>query len=340
MIRSDTYTGKVSHRADTITAEGALAPAVLRQGGLISIIVPAYNESDCIDELARRLSAMFDSEPAYSWECVVVENGSSDDTWDKLLRINKADSRFKVVRLARNFRMDGGLTAGLDFVTGDACVLMTADLQDPPELIPTFLREWERGYDNVYGIVTERHGTGLIRRFNSQAFYWLAGKLTDIRLPRNASDFRLLDRKAYEAIRSMEERNRFVRGLAAWVGFRAIGVPMERAPRFGGDSKAYTWKVLDLAFKGIFAHSYVPLRLITVTGVGLALASLVLFVALLVLWIVQGVPFAGFGTLVTLVLFLFGVLSFMVGIVSEYVGLIYEEVKRRPNFIVSETIGL
>ena len=176
MIRSDTYTGKVSHRADTITAEGALAPAVLRQGGLISIIVPAYNESDCIDELARRLSAMFDSEPAYSWECVVVENGSSDDTWDKLLRINKADSRFKVVRLARNFRMDGGLTAGLDFVTGDACVLMTADLQDPPELIPTFLREWERGYDNVYGIVTERHGTGLIRRFNSQAT--LAGNQT------------------------------------------------------------------------------------------------------------------------------------------------------------------
>ena len=120
---------------------------------------------------------------------------------------------------------------------------------------------------------------------------------------------------------------------------RSIGVPMERAPRFGGDSKAYTWKVIDLAFKGIFAHSYVPLRLITITGVGLAVASLVLFVVLLVLWITQGVPFAGFGTLVTLTLFLFGVLSFMVGIVSEYVGLIYEEVKRRPNFIVAETLG-
>ncbi len=310
-----------------------------RTGALISIIVPAYNEADCIDELARRLASVFDSETDYRWECVVVENGSHDDTWAKLLSINAVDPRFKGVRLARNFRMDGGLTAGLEFVTGDACVFMTADLQDPPELIPAFLREWESGYENIYGIVTERQGTGLIRRINSQAFYWLAARLTDIRLPRNASDFRLIDRKVYEAIRSMDERNRFMRGLAAWVGFRSIGVPMQRAPRFGGDSKAHTWKVLDLAFKGIFAHSYVPLRLITVSGVALSIAAIVVFIVLTILWITRGVPFAGFGTLVSLTLFLFGVLAFMIGIVSEYVGLIYEEVKRRPNFIVSEKLG-
>lgn len=316
------------------------APGNMREGALISIIVPAYNESECIDELAQRLSTVFQSEARYRWECIIVENGSDDDTWAKLLRIHAADPRFKIVRLARNFRMDGGLTAGLDFVTGDACVFMTADLQDPPELISTFLREWEAGYENIYGIVTERQGTGLIRRMNSRAFYWLAGRLTDIRLPANASDFRLVDRKVYLAIRSMDERNRFVRGLAAWVGFKSIGVPMVRAPRFGGDSKAYTWKVLDLAFKGIFAHSYVPLRLITITGVGLAALAMVLFSILVVLWVVNGVPFAGFGTLVSLTLLLFGVLAFMVGIVSEYVGLIYEEVKRRPNFIVSDTVGL
>lgn len=310
------------------------------ENALISIVVPAYNESECIEELARRLAAVFDSEPGYRWECIVVENGSTDDTWDLLVEINRRDPRFKVVRLARNFRMDGGLTAGLAYARGDACVLMTADLQDPPELIPTFLREWEKGYDNVYGVVTERHGTGLVRRFNSRAFYWLAARLTDIRLPQNASDFRLLDRGAYEAIRSMDERNRFVRGLAAWVGFRSIGVPMERAPRFGGDSKAYTWKVLDLAIKGIFAHSYVPLRLITVTGVALAAAAALLFFVLLTLWIVRGVPFAGYGTLVSLVLLLFGTLAFMIGILSEYVGLIYEEVKRRPNYIVSESLGV
>ena len=172
---------------------------------LVSIIVPAYNETDCVDELARRLTEVFESEPDYRWEAVIVENGSIDDTWVKLQRIHEQDPRFKILRLARNFRMDGGLTAGLDYVTGDACVLMTADLQDPPEMIHEFLRKWEEGYENIYGVVTERQGTGPIRTFNSKTFYWLAGKLTDGTIPRNASDFRLLDRKAYEAVRSMNE---------------------------------------------------------------------------------------------------------------------------------------
>lgn len=306
---------------------------------LISIIVPAYNESDCIDELARRLTVVFADENSYDWEAIIVENGSTDDTWEKLKSIHEADARFKVVRLARNFRMDGGLTAGLDFATGDACVLMTADLQDPPEMIPVFLRKWEEGFDNVYGVVTERRGTGPIRTFNSKAFYWLAGKLTDGRIPKNASDFRLLDRRAYEAVRSMQERNRFVRGLVAWVGFESVGVPMERPPRFAGESKAYSLKVIELAFRGIFAHSYVPLRIITVFGVALSILSLLGLVASGIYWLVEGVPFGGFGTIVSLVLLLFGVLAFMLGIVSEYVGLIYEEVKARPNFVVSKTLG-
>lgn len=306
---------------------------------LISVIVPAYNESDCVDELSRQLASVFDSESNYDWEAIIIENGSTDDTWQKLKAIHARDPRFKVVRLARNFRMDGGLTAGLDYVTGDACVLMTADLQDPPELIHEFLRKWEQGYANVYGVVTERRGTGPLRTFNSKAFYWLAGKLTDGRIPKNASDFRLLDRRAYEAVRSIQERNRFVRGLVAWVGFDSIGIPMQRPPRFAGESKAYSLKVIELAFRGIFAHSYVPLRLITVAGVTVsALAFLGLLVAV-VLWIFRGVPFGGFGTIVSLVLLLFGALAFMIGIVSEYVGLIYEEVKGRPNFIVSDELG-
>lgn len=305
----------------------------------VNIVVPAYNESECIEELARRLALVFDAEAAYDWICIIVENGSTDDTWEKLQEIHAADARFRSVRLARNFRMDGGLTAGLAYVDSDACVLMTSDLQDPPELIPTFLRKWEEGYSNVYGIVTERQGTGPIRTFNSKAFYWLAGRMTDGRIPKNASDFRLLDRKAYEAVRTMDERNRFVRGLVAWVGFPSIGVPMERPPRFGGESKAHSLKVIELAFKGIFAHSYLPLRLITVIGVAASILSVVLFFVFAVLWIVRGVPFSGYGTLVSLVLLVFGALSFMLGIVSEYVGLIYEEVKQRPNFIVSQELG-
>ena len=307
---------------------------------LISIIIPAYNEEDCVDELARRLAALFDSESEYSFEVVIVENGSTDSTWDKLQAISESDSRFKILRLSRNFRMDGGLTAGLDYVTGDACVLMTADLQDPPELISEFLRKWEEGWENIYGVLTKREGTGPIRTMNSKLFYWVAGKLTDGKLPKNASDFRLVDRKVYETVRTMTERNRFVRGLFAWVGYKSIGIPMERPPRFGGVSNAHTFKVIDLAFKGIFANSYKPLRLITLFGMGLSFTSFVSILPLSILWIFSGVPFAGFGTLVSLFLLVLGFLSLMLGILSEYVGLIYEEVKARPNYVVSSKVRL
>ena len=303
---------------------------------LISVIIPAYNESECIEELYARLARVFDSENEYSFEAVIVENGSTDDTYSKLLAINSKDPRFKVLKLARNFRMDGGLTAGLSVIDGDACILMTADLQDPPEQIPALIRKWEEGFENIYGIVTERQGTGPIRTFNSKAFYWLAGKLTDNRIPKNASDFRLLDRKVYQAVRDMDERNRFVRGLVAWVGFNSVGVEIARPPRFAGESKAYSFHVIDLAFKGIFAHSYKPLRVITILGTLTSLASIIVFISLVIRWVIVGVPFGGFGTLVTLGLLSFGLIVFMLGIIAEYLGLIYEEVKQRPNFIVDE----
>ena len=306
----------------------------------ISVIVPAYNERDCVDELARRLGAVFDALPSYELEAIIVENGSLDDTWERLQRIHERDPRFKVVQLARNFRMDGGITAGLEYATGDAAVIMTADLQDPPELIPEFVAKWEEGYENVYGIVTERQGTGPIRRLNSKLFYWLAGKLTSDRLPRNASDFRLVDRRVYETVRGMQERNRFIRGLFAWSGFRSIGIPHKRDPRFGGVSNAHSFKVLDLALKGIFAHSYVPLKFISVFGVALSMLSFVVLAAMSLRFLLLGVPFPGFGTIVGLILLLFGFLFTMLGIISEYVGLIYEEVKQRPNYIVRETLGL
>lgn len=306
---------------------------------LISIIIPAYNEEDCVQELSKRLQSLFAKESNYDFEAIIVENGSLDSTWEKLKQIANSDSRFRILKLSRNFRMDGGLTAGLDYVSGDACVLMTADLQDPPELISDFLRKWEEGWENIYGVVTKREGTGPIRTMNSKMFYWLAGKLTDGRIPRNASDFRLVDKKVYESVRGMAERNRFVRGLFAWAGFKSIGIPMERPPRFGGVSNAHTFKVLDLAFKGIFAHSYKPLRLITVFGFILSTLAFISIIPLFILWVFVGVPFAGFGTLVGLFLLVLGIVSLMLGILSEYVGLIYEEVKARPNYLVTEVIG-
>jgi glycosyltransferase involved in cell wall biosynthesis len=307
---------------------------------LISVVIPAYNEEDCVDELARRLQGVFDANGTYDFEVIVVENGSQDATWCKLLEINRRDGRFKILRLARNFRMDGGLTAGLAYAKGDAAVLMTADLQDPPELISQFIAKWEEGYENVYGVVTARRGTGPLRRFNSRMFYWLAGRLTDNLIPPNVSDFRLVDRKVYDTINTMEERNRFVRGLFAWVGFKSIGIEHERAERYGGVSNAHSLKVIDLAFKGIFAHSYLPLTLITLSGIGLSVLSILTFAVLALKAVFFGVPFPGFGTIVSLILLLFGFLFCMLGVVAQYIGLIYEEVKQRPNYIVQERVGL
>ena len=307
---------------------------------LISVIVPAYNEEACIEELARQLTAVFAVNDRYDFEVLIIENGSVDRTWEILQTINARDSRFKVIRLARNFRMDGGITAGLDYATGDAVVFMTADLHDPPELITEFIKKWEEGYENIYMHVLKRRGTGPIRSFNSRAFYWLAGKLTDNRIPKNVSDYRLLDRKVYEAVRDMKERNRFVRGLVAWVGFKSIGVEADRVERFGGVSNAHSLKVIDLAVKGIFAHSYIPLKLITMIGVVLSFGSFISIAGFTYVWVFHGVPFAGFGTIVSVIVLAFGTLTFMLGIIAEYLGLIYEEVKGRPNFVVWEILGL
>ena len=306
----------------------------------VTVIVPAYNEELCVDELASRLKGVFDSEPDYTWQAIIVENGSTDGTWEKLQTISSRYPQFKILRLSRNFRMDGGLTAGLEYVDSDACILMTADLQDPPEMIPSFLRKWEEGYENIYGVVQERQGIGFIRRLNSRLFYKLAGRLSDGEIPENASDFRLVDRKVYETVRSMTERNRFVRGLFAWVGFKSIGVPMTRPPRFAGQSNAHSMKVLELALKGIFAHSYKPLRFISVFGLALSSISFIALIPLALIWFFVGVPFAGFGSIVALILCGLGMQALMLGIISEYLGLVYEEVKGRPNFVVSEKIGL
>jgi glycosyltransferase involved in cell wall biosynthesis len=307
---------------------------------LISVVIPAYNEEDCIDELTTRLDLLIQKENNYVWEIFIVENGSTDSTWDKLKKVTAINSNFKVIKLSRNFRMDGGLTAGLEYIKGDACVLMTADLQDPPEMISDFLRKWEEGYENIFAVIKKRTGTNLIRRINSKLFYLVAAKLSGDSLPENASDFRLVDRKVYEAVKQMTEKNRFIRGLFAWAGFKSIGLPMERPPRFAGVSNASTGKVIDLALKGIFSHSYKPLRFISLTGLVVSVVSIVSMIPLSWYWIVAGVPFAGFGTVAALIIGTFGFQVLMMGVMSEYIALIYEESKNRPNFIVSDTLGI
>lgn len=301
----------------------------------ISLVIPAFNEEDCVEELVRRLALVFEAENSYIFECLIVENGSTDGTWNELRKFTSEDSRFRIIQLSRNFGMDGGLTAGIDLVSGDALVLMAADLQDPPEMIPQFIRKWEEGFENVYGLIISRSTSRPLRRLNSWLFYKIAHYLSNGQIVKNASDFRLVDKKVYMAVRSMKERNRFVRGLFAWVGFKSTPVEMKRPSRFAGESNAHTFVVLDLAIKGMFSNSYKPLKLISSVGLLLSFLSLILVPVLGIAWIVTGVPFNGFGTLVALNLVIFSLVIGALGILAEYMALNYEEVKARPHYVIS-----
>lgn len=307
---------------------------------LISIVVPAYNESECVDELASRLSAVFEGlAPAYDFEAIVVENGSADDTYEKLLSIRERDPRFKILRLSRNFGAEGAVTAGLRRASGDAAVIMCADLQDPPEVIPQFVQRWEEGFENVYGVITHRTDEGLVRRTATAVFYWLIDRLSDHPVPRNVSDFRLVDRRAYEALNRMPERNRMMRTMWGWIGFRSAPVEHVRAPRHGGKSTYAFARNVRFGLNGIITSSVAPLKLIPLFGIALAALSFVSGIALAIGWFMFGVPFAGYGTIVALILLMFGLLFLFLGIVSEYVGMIFEEVRARPSFIVSAEDG-
>ena len=303
---------------------------------LISIVVAAYNEASNLEELSKQLAELFANNPTYAFEVFFVDNGSRDTTWSVATKIASSDKRFNVVKLAKNFLTDGAITAGLTFVKGDAAVMMAGDLQDPPQLISQFIKKWEEGYENVYQIVSRRSGTNFIRKINSQLFYWLVNVMTKGMLPKNVSDFRLVDKKVYTVINEMHERNRFIRGLFAWVGFKSIGIPYDRSSRHSGHSKANTLHVLSLAMKGIFAHSYIPLQMVMYVGILVSTSSFIFLAYIVIKVFLYGVPFAGYGSIMGVVLLMFGFLFIFLGIIGKYIGLIYEEVKVRPNFIVSD----
>lgn len=306
----------------------------------ITVITCAFNEQDCIEELARRLFAVFDGLPQYEFEVLAIENGSHDDTLAAMQAVRERDERFRVVQLSRNFGLDGGLTAGIDMADGDAIVLMAADLQDPPEVIPEFISMWEQGYFNVYGIVATRHATGRLRQLNSALFYWLIGKLSEHPLPRNARDFRLLDRQVYEAIRQIREPHPFHRGLAAWTGFSSIGVEFDQPPRYAGETKASSRGMSEFAVRSIFSQSMTPLRIMPMLGMTLIAIAVCALIGLSVNALVNGVPFPGFGTIVAVIIMMSGVLFLFLSVIGIYVGLIYEQVRTRPNYVVHQEWGI
>lgn len=308
---------------------------------LISVAVPAFNEENNLVEMIERLQSVFGQlEERYLFEVVICENGSSDDSFQLLKLLNSQDERIKIVRLVRNFNMEGGMMAALAHVRGDACVIMSADLQDPPELIPKLIDKWEQGFENVYTVILKRHGEGMIRRAAAQIFYFIINRLSDGVVPRNASDFRLVSKAAYQAFNKMPERVRLVRAVWGWLGFRSIGIPYERPARKAGVSSFKPFVTAPYALRAIIGSSYKPLRLISFVGILISLVAFLAISLMAIVWIFYGVPFPGFGSLVALNLMMFGLLFFFLGLLSEYVGVIHEEIRERPSFLIAELVGI
>lgn len=307
---------------------------------MISIAIPAYNEENNLLELIERLQNVFSHlDEKYRFEVVICENGSSDSSFEMLKVLNSQDERIKTIRLVRNFNMEGGMMAALAHVEGDACVIMSADLQDPPEMIPTLIEKWELGFENVYTVITKRHGEGIARRIAAQTFYWMMHKVSDHPVPRNASDFRLVSKGAYEAFNRMPERVRLIRAVWGWLGFRSFGIEYERPARRAGVSSFKPFVTAPYAIRSILGSSYTPLRVIPLVGIAISLLSFIAIGVMSFVWIWFGVPFQGFGSLVALNLLMFGLVFLFMGILSEYVGVIHEEIRQRPSFLVAELIG-
>ena len=302
---------------------------------LISIAIPAYNEAENIPELWRRLTAMFQGlGHEYDFEVVVCENGSHDNSYEKLLEIQSTDSRLKIVRLSRNFHMEGGMLAALSKVSGDACVVMSADLQDPPEMIPEMIKRWRGGDDHVYTVITHRHGESKFRRVAAEIFYWMIDRISDTPVPRNASDFRLVDKQMYEAFNALPEKDRMVRAVWGWIGFQSTSMEYERPARTGGTSSFNPFVTGAFAIRGMLASSLKPLKLIPIAGLILSGISFVALIVGVVRAFIEGVPSPGFGTITSLILLMFGILFLLLSVLAEYIGMIYTETRARPTFIL------
>ncbi|HET8653177.1 MAG TPA: glycosyltransferase family 2 protein [Gaiellaceae bacterium] len=304
-----------------------------------SVVVPVYNEDETLPELARRLGAMLDA-LGETWEVLVVDDASQDDTFRLLLELHQRDERFKPIRLARNFGHQAAISAGIDLALGDAVVIIDGDLQDPPEVVPELVARWREGYDVVYGVRIRREGESWFKRITAALFYRLLQRMAQTDVPLDAGDFRLVDRRVVDAFTLLRERNRYVRGMFGWVGFNQIGVPYERDARYAGDRKYSYRKSLKLAVDGIVSFSTVPLRAVLAVGFVIALGSFLLGLFAIVSRIGGWYSTPGWASLLLAIALLGGVQLILTGVVGLYVGRIADEVKARPLYVVREAYGL
>ena len=305
----------------------------------LSIVIPVYNEAENLAYLFERLLTVLDR-LGQSYEVVCVNDGSRDQTLNQLVLYHQQNPHIKVIDLSRNFGKEIALTAGIDYAQGRAVIPIDADLQDPPELIVDLVAKWQDGFDIVYATRRSRSGETWLKQLTAKAFYRTLGKMTQIEIPANTGDFRLMDRRVIEALKKLPERTRFMKGLFAWVGYRQTAIFFDREPRFQGQTKWNYWKLWNFALDGIFSFSLVPLKVWSYLGLGISLISLLYASYLVVRTLILGIDVPGYASLMVAILFLGGIQLISLGVMGEYLGRVYEEVKARPLYLVREIWGL
>ncbi len=318
-------------------ATHSLNPAANPGAPVFSVVVPVFNEADCIEEFHRRLAAVMGRLGA--WEVVYVNDGSRDATLSLLEALRRRSPHVALVNLSRNFGKEIATTAGLDHARGEAVIVIDADLQDPPEVIPDLVAAWRDGVEMVYAQRRVRDGETWLKRLTAHLFYRLMARIGRVDLPRDVGDFRLMSRRVVTAVTQLREQHRFMKGLFAWVGFPSRAVLYDRASRHAGRTKWNYWKLCNFAIEGITSHTVVPLRLSSYLGLGVAVFAVVFGVQLILRTLIFGNPVAGYPSLMAVVLFLGGVQLITIGVVGEYLGRIFNETKQRPLYLVERYAG-
>lgn len=303
----------------------------------VSIIIPCHNEVDSIPLLYIELKKLIETEKKYLWQILFVNDGSNDNTLSLLKQLHDADERVDYVNLSRNFGKESAMLAGLDIVSGDCAIIMDADLQHPPTVIPNMIKLWEDGSDDVYARRNSRGKESFLRKHLTMCFYKLLNKAVKFEIPMNVGDFRLLDRKCIEALRQMRETERYSKGLFCWIGFKKSEVEFDQADRIAGKSNWNLLSLFNLAVEGIVSFTTSPLRLSTALGFLIAICSFIVMIYYIVKTLIYGDPVAGFPTLMTVILLLGGIQLIAIGILGEYIGRIFNEVKNRPVYFISDS---
>ncbi len=305
----------------------------------ISLLIPAYNEEKSLDFLYERLRKLMDAETSYEWEVLFINDGSVDNTLNKIKQIRTTDSRICYLDLSRNFGKEAAMLAGFDYVTGDCTIILDADLQHPPELIPGMLELWKSGYDDVYAKRITRGKESWFRKQFSLFYYKILQKTTRVEILENVGDFRLLDRKCVNVLKQMRESERYTKGMFCWIGFKKKEILFEQDERVSGESSWNFWSLLNLAIEGITSFTITPLRISTMIGLAVSVIAFIYMCIILTKTLIWGDPVQGFPTMMLTILFLGGVQLLSLGVIGEYLGRIFYETKNRPTYVAQEYNG-